>query len=219
MSDGDDGDELVQAADGVDEFIDKARVRSLFQARDEAADAVRRARIREHELGKTRPADEARRIINESVRANVAAYVLEAEPLLKNTSTGLNYWQSYEVGPIRLPRRCPANVEWEGRPSRTVHDVPDGLLDEGRTTIAVPGIRHFVRLPSPLTVEWSGLVQSAGLNRGTGAEQKTVDVAMPRRVSEDVFRAINKLLADLGIGLDAEAIEDGEASYDYSDLL
>jgi 5'-deoxynucleotidase YfbR-like HD superfamily hydrolase len=45
------------------------------------------------------------------------------------------------------------------------------------------------------------------------------DLAMPRRVSEDVFRAINKLLADLGIGLDAEAIEDEECSYDYSDLL
>lgn len=216
MSDADDGDELARITEDAEAFVDKARLRSLFEARDEAAQAIRDAPLQQVQV-ETKGVD--KQVVDKHVRAAVTAYVLECEPLLQNTAAGLDYWQSYDVGPIRLPRSPPSDTAWEMGPDRTVVGVPDGLVDEGADAIAIPGIRQYVSLPSPITIKWAGIAESPGCNRGTEDATEPSQITIPRGVSEDVFRALNRLLADLGIGLDAEAIEDGEASYDYSDLI
>jgi hypothetical protein len=219
MTDADDGDELARITEDAEAFVDKARLRSLFDARDTAAEAIQEATLTKHRLAAKRSVAESEQLVDEHVRAAVTTYVLECEPLLQNTSTGLEYWQSYEVGPVHLPPYPPSDTAWEMGPDRTVVGVPAGLIDADRDVIEIPSIRQYVNLPSPIRLRWSGLVESPGFDRGTEDGAETTNISMPRDASEDVFRAINKLLADLGVGLDAETIEDDEASYDYSDLL
>jgi hypothetical protein len=209
------GDELARVTEDAAEFVDKARLRSLFEARDEAAEAIREATLHEIEL-EERGHDEATQVVDEHVRTNVMAYVLECEPLLRNTDAGTEYWAGYSLGPVPLPSRPEAGVAWDMQPSRTVH-VDDKWLTKSRDCIQIPGIGAFVALPSPIRIDWSGPVRKHGTN--TQSETVSQKYPVPKEISEDVFRAINRLLADLGIGLDAEAIEDGEASYDYADLI
>lgn len=209
------GDELARVTEDAAEFVDKARLRSLFEARDEAAEAIREATLHEIEL-EERGHDEATQVVDEHVRTNVMAYVLECEPLLKNTEAGAEYWNDYSLGPMRLPDSPPTDRNWEVGPTRTVY-LGDRWIDEGSGTILIPGIGAFVNLPSPIQVEWTGTVHP--YTGETESEAVTENYPVPRAISEDVFRAINRLLADLGIGLEAEAAEDGEASYDYSDLI
>jgi hypothetical protein len=212
------GDELARVSDDAEEFIDKARLRSLFEARDEAAEAIRESSIQEVDLRRRGESkQDAETIVDEHVRSAVTAYVLEAEPLLKNTDAGEEVWADAGLTPVRLPPRPEA--EWEGATSRTVRNVRDGLVDEARDAIRLPGVGHYVRSSTPFVVEWRGFVKSPGLSRGTENGVRTATATIPRGVSEDVFRTLNKLLADLGIGIEAEVAGDDEASFDYSDLI
>jgi hypothetical protein len=215
------GDELARVSDDAEEFIDKARLRSLFEARDEAAEAIRGSSLRTFEIRRRRDSDaaeaEIERAVDEHVRSAVTAYVLEAEPLLQNTSDGQNLWQDAGLAPVPLPDAPAAG--WDSVPSRTVEGVPGRWVDEARGVIRLPGIAHFVNIETPFTVRWSGFADGAGLNRGSDYAEREAQMTLPQSTSEDVFRVLNKLLADLGIGIEAELDEDGEASYDYSDLI
>lgn len=208
----DDGDELASVSEDADDYIDKARLRSLFEARDEAAEAIRESSLRQFEIERQYGDDtDAAMIIDEHVRQSVLAYVLEAEPLLQNTDAGQEVWEDAGLAPVALP--SPPSAEWDGDPSMKVNGVPNGMLDLGRNIVHVPGIGHYVSLDTPFTVVWSGFTH------GGGVTERKRKITLSRATSEDVFRTINELLADLGIGIDAEAASNEEVSYDYSDLI
>jgi hypothetical protein len=214
----DGGDELARVSGDVEEFIDRARLRSLFAARDEAAESIREASIQEVELRRRHGEStrDARTIVDENIKSAVTAYALEAEPLLKNTTEGEEVWEDAGLKPVRIPSRPEAG--WTGATSRTVYNVRDGLIDEARDVIRLPGVGHYVNAESPFRVKWTGFTDGSG-SRGSDHATRTATAAIPRATSEDVFRTLNKLLADLGVGLEAEVDEDDEASYDYSDLI
>lgn len=216
------GDELARVSDDAEEFIDKARLRSLFDARDGAAEAIRKSSLRTFEIRHRRDSDaaaaEIERAVDEHVRQAVLAYVLEAEPLLKNTSDGQDLWEDAGLGPIPLPSRPPA-AGWDSVPSRMVEGVPTGWVDEARGVVHLPGVAHFVNIETPFTVRWRGFAGGGGAGRGDDYAERAAQMSVPQSMSEDVFRKLNGLLADLGIGIKAEVSGNGEASYDYSDLI
>lgn len=212
--------------ESAEEFVDKARLKSLFEAREEAGKAIREAPLTEYQLELSReripPA-----VIEQHVRSAVTAYVLECEPLFKNTQTGLAYWQNYDFINIELPKTPPKKFQVdENAPSsslpprvkkREIIGVSDDIVDWQNGYIDVTGVRTYLELPSPVKCRWTGWATV-----GVGRKKKKTEVTtfgVPRRVSEAVFRTTNKLLADLDIGLDVEKARDGEASYDYSDLI
>jgi len=196
--------------------------RSLFDARDEAAEAIRDSPLqsfRRRERADGDAADgEIDRVVDEAVRQAVTAYVLEAEPLLQNTEAGQEVWHDAGLQPAAL--EPPASIPWDDEPSYEVGGVPESLVDEKNDVIRVPGVAHYVSLETPFSVTWTGQADTVAHRRhATERVEEPTLMTLPRSTSEGVFRATNKLLADLGIGIDAEVAADDEASFDYSDLL
>jgi len=207
-------DEAVRVDDEVTDMVDRARLTALFDAREQAAEAIRDAPLQRVEM---RQAGQPPAVVAEHVRSAVTAYVLEAEPLFQNTEEGRELWRSSRVGPIPLTDPS-KGVEWYEPPDATVINVRDELVRDDH--ILVPGIGTYVSLPSPIEVVWEG-EESVTYRRGNATKdrQERAEVRPPVEVSEAVFRASNRLLADIGLGLEAETVEDGEVSFDYSDLI
>jgi hypothetical protein len=210
-------DEIANIGESAEELTERNRLQSLFDARDQAAEAIREAPLREYEIQRYQAPKE---VIDEHVRAAVTAYALECEPLFKNTNEGLRYWKQYDLPGIQLPEAEPDEIQNDkiGPNVRNIEieGVPDSMFDRQNLKIKMTGIESYVTLRSPIKIHWSGYGEHGyRLQR----REVTTTMGVPRSLSEDVFRATNKLLADLNIGLDAEQIEDSEASYDYSDLL
>jgi len=213
------GDETAAVGESAEELTEKSRLKSLFTSRDEAAKAIRDAPLQEFEVPS--------QAVDEYVQSAVTAYVLECEALFQNTETGLEYWTDYPLQSIPLPRSPPDELVSTGPMSSApvgvqVQDirlpsVPDSMIDDDNWRIELTGIAAYIRLPSPIKIRWIGH-KSTGFT-GESIDTKTTTMRVPRTLSETVFRATNNLLADLDIGLDAEQATDGEASYDYSDLL
>lgn len=209
--------EIADIGESAEEFTEKNRLRSLFEARDQAAQAIREAPLREYEIQQYRATKE---IVDEHVRAAVTAYTLECEPLFKNTNDGLRYWKQYDLPAIQLPKAEPDEIKSDkiGPNVRNIEieGVSDSIFDRENLKIKMTGIESYVTLRSPIKIHWQGYGELGYRQKRLEA---TTTMGVPRSLSEDVFRATNKLLADLDIGLDAEQIEDEEVSFDYSDLI
>jgi hypothetical protein len=199
-------EERATVGDSAQEVIEKSRLRSLFEARDEAATAIREAPLKEYEV--------PRQVVNQHVRSSVTAYILECEPLFKNTEAGLEYWQKYQFKPIPLPRSPPDRIVGPDGPldstsvgptvkRKEIIGIPDSMIEDSRQ-IAVTGIGSYVSLPSPIEIRWVGFGSDSPNLSGESSNTEITQVQIPRQLSESAFRATNKLLADLDIGLDAE---------------
>lgn len=103
MSIDDDGTtETIQAED-VEAYMDKQRLKSLFEARNEAARATRDAslnRIKAQERGASPSL--AQKIVSERIASCVRAYIAECEPLLRNTETGRQLMYQEEISRSRF---------------------------------------------------------------------------------------------------------------------
>jgi hypothetical protein len=199
-------EEKATVGDSAQELTEKSRLRSLFQARDQAATAIREAPLKEYEA--------PREVVNQHVRSSVTAYILECEPLFKNTEAGLEYWQRYQFKPIPLPRSPPDELTGSDGPlnstpigpaakRREIIGIPDSMIDDSQQ-IEVTGIGSYVNLPSPIEIRWIGFGADSPNFTGESSNSATTQIQIPRQLSEGAFRATNKLLADLDIGLDAE---------------
>lgn len=194
-------------AEDADEFTDKARLRSLFEARDEAAAAIRDASLKEAEVQARRgcSAVAARTLVTQWVYKTVTAYVLECEPLLRNTESGRHLLNEATLTEWRIPTEAITHSEWE------VVNIPeDRITDDNR--IPVIGLNEFLELDAIR-------ITSFTWDAGTKPESDTQEFQLGRGVSEQVFRELNNLLAEWGIGLEAETDGDDVAEMDYSDLL
>jgi hypothetical protein len=202
--------ETIQAED-IEAFTDKARLRSLFNARDKASEAIRDAslnRLKAQERGASKQL--AQKIVNQRIAACVRAYVSECEPLLRNTDIGKQLLYESEIESFTVP------YQYQGKDFTQVLDVPAGEVD-GRQ-ITLHGLDQYLRFDAA-TVQYG---ETTVEQTPAGFEHQspvTKTVPMPVRMSETIFRELNDLLAQLDIGLQAETESDDVASYDYSDLI
>jgi len=193
---GDDHDDTARlnGDDDIESFTTKSRLRSLFDARDDAATAIRQASMKELQLqerGVTK--QQAARIVDQNVRENVRAYVYECEPLLRNTPSGLDLYQNQPLHTVTLPKGTNTSVQVNGK------SVNDGAY-------AINGIKGYIEYDGA-TVDKNKLQLTENGMSNTG---DSYTISPPRGLSESVFRALNTLLADLGIGLEAEIDEDND---------
>jgi len=182
----------LNAGEDIEQFTTKSRLRSLFQARDDAAEAISNASMKELQL-QERNVDEkhAKRIVDKHVRESVRAYVYECEPLLQNTDIGLDLYQNQPLHTVSLPSGEDTTVQINGE---TVDDE----------AYAVNGIRGYIEYTGA-TVDRSKIELT---DNGMQSRSDSYTIAPPRGLSESVFRSLNTLLADLGIGLEAEIDDD-----------
>lgn len=202
--------ETIQAED-IEGYMDKQRLKSLFQARNKAAEAIRDAslnQLRAQERGASHQL--AQNIVNDHIDACVRAYVSECEPLLRNTDAGKELLRDTEITTFTVPRHH------NGRLFSQVVDLPCGELD-GRE-ITIHGLDQYLRFDG-VTAEY-GEISLEETNRGLQPQQpERTEISLPVRLSESVFRELNQLLADLDIGLSAETQEETEYEMHYDDLL
>ena len=198
----------------------------MFDAREEAADALREAPTNRHELRERtegKPID-PELILREVVASAVKTYALEADVLFRRTDTGWGYWADTTLPPWTLNPSPQVHERPPGHRDRPPHkrrsssnwevttEIADtgGLPTEG-TTVRLEGVRDFVHLSVPsrvaVDVRWELDLRSA---TNTETSTQAVEVAPPVEVAETVFRCVNDLLADVGIGLEAEVDDDDE---------
>jgi hypothetical protein len=178
--------------DDIESFTTKSRLQSLFDARDDAATAIRQASMKELQLQERGVSKkQAKHIVDKHVRENVRAYVYECEPLLRNTPSGLELYKNQPLHTVTLPTGPNTDVQVNGK------SVDDGAY-------AVNGIKGYIEY-SGATVDENKLQLTENGMSNTG---DSYTLSPPRGLSESVFRALNTLLADVGIGLEAEIDED-----------
>jgi len=199
------------AAEDVEAFMDKARLRSLFDARDKASEAIRDASLKKlqaRERGATQQL--ANSVVNDRIASCVRAYIAECEPLLRNTETGRELLYDAEITSFHVP------YQYDGKEFSRVIDTPCGEVD-GRE-ITLHGLDQYLRFDGA-TVEY-GETSLEKTDRGLQPQPPTTtQVPLPVRLSESIFRELNDLLAQLNIGLRAETDDDEEVNFDYSDLI
>jgi hypothetical protein len=206
----DDTTETIVAED-VEAFIDKARLRSLFEARDKASEAIRDSSIKKlqaREKGATQQL--ANSVVNDRIAACTRAYIAECEPLLRNTETGRELLYDAEITSFHVP------YQYDGKQFSQIVDLPCGEAD-GRE-ITLHGLDQYLRFDGA-TVEY-GETSLEETDKGLQPQPPTTtQIPLPVRLSESIFRELNDLLAQLNIGLQAETDDDEEVSFDYSDLI
>jgi len=209
----DNGDETTETivAEDVEAFMDKARLRSLFEARDKASEAIRDASLKKlqaRERGATQQLADS--VVNDRIASCVRAYIAECEPLLRNTETGRELLYDAEITSFHVP------YKYDGKEFSRVIDTPCGEVD-GRE-ITLHGLDQYLRFDGA-TVEY-GETSLEKTDRGLQPQPPTTtQVPLPVRLSESIFRELNDLLAQLNIGLQAETDDDEEVNFDYSDLI
>jgi len=207
----DDGTSETIVAEDVEAFMDKARLRSLFDARDKASEAIRDASLKKlqaRERGATQQLADS--VVNDRIASCVRAYIAECEPLLRNTETGRELLYDAEITSFHVP------YEHNGKQFSRIVDTPCGEVD-GRE-ITLHGLDQYLRFDS-CTVEY-GETSLEKTNKGLQPQPPTTtQIPLPVRLSESIFRELNDLLAQLNIGLQAETDDDEEVNFDYSDLI
>jgi len=190
---GDDRDNArLNGDDDIESFTTKSRLRSLFDARDDAATAIREASMKELQLQERGVSKkQAKHIVDKHVRENVRAYVYECEPLLRNTPSGLELYKDQPLHTVTLPTGPNTDVQVNGE------SIDDGAY-------AINGIKGYIEY-SGATVDENKLQLT---EKGMSNTGNSYTLSPPRGLSESVFRALNTLLADLGIGLEAEIDSD-----------
>jgi hypothetical protein len=213
-------DEIAVVADGIDEFIDKARYKMLFDARQEAAATLRELPAQQVAAHRnTRSSADADSYVASNFRAAVQAYIYEAEPLFKNTDAGGEKWDSAEIGPVPL-RKCVPGVEWPTVDSFEAGQLPGtaSIITDPTPALVLDGIRGYLDFDgAPVQIHKTEELDRRG-NATKEASERHEIIPTPA-LSRQAFRITNDLLSELGIGLEAETEGDSEARADYSDVL
>ena len=202
--------ETIQAED-IEGYMDKQRLKSLFDARNKAAEAIRDAslnQLKAQERGASHQL--AQNIVTDRIDSCVRAYVAECEPLLRNTDAGQQLLYDNEITTFTVP------YQYNGRMFSQVVDLPCGELD-GRE-ITLNGLDEYLRFDG-VTAEYGEISLEETPNGLQPQQPERTEIPLPTRLSESVFRELNQLLADLDVGLQAETQSDDVAEYDYSDLI
>jgi hypothetical protein len=202
--------ETIQAED-VEAYMDKARLRSLFEARDKANEAIRDAslnQLKAQERGASHQL--AQSIVNDRIAACVRSYIAECEPLLRNTDAGRKLLYDTEITTFNVPYRH------NGQTFSEIVNLPCGEAD-GRE-ITITGLDQYLRF-NECTVEYGTNNLEITANGLEPQPATTTTIPMPVQLSVSVFRDLNDLLAQLDIGLQAETESDDVAEYDYSDFI
>jgi len=137
-------------------------------------------------------------------RKHVETYLLQTVPLLTRdeirTDTIMRILSEQPLGEVRFepPERLSKYAQ------RHLARLPPGAGVPTPKTVSVVGIQDIVRLPSPLTVEWSVSMQTRdGVSTQTASKQQE----LPQHILDTAMQLTDKALAAADMGVDIEQQE------------
>ncbi len=216
-------DEIAVVADGIDEYIDKARYKMLFDARQEAAAKLRS--VPDDKVGAQNSMGDAGgdAFVSASVRAAVNTYIHEAEPLFRNTEVGTAAWEDAGIASVPLESCIPdLPVESSNVTDFEAKRLPEGVEihhQRNGPELLVRGVGAFTEFDGgSIHAEWEEELDRRNPN-ATKSDEGTVSIIPTVKHSRGAFRATNALLSELGVGLEAETEEEKGAEWtsDYRD--
>jgi hypothetical protein len=202
--------ERATAAETVQEFTTKQRLRSLFDARNKAAKSIRNQTKAIVEVAnRDTPVNSAESYVENQIKERVRSYCMECKPLLENTTEGQKLLDKTVVGQVYIPDK-----RSDGRRLNEIL-VDDELVTEDNN-VRIVGISDYLETHA-IRAKYgeSGLDVT---NRAQHQTPTTHRITIKPQLSENVFMELNSLIADLGIGLEIEKTAK-ESEFEYSDLI
>jgi len=195
------GDDSSPAARvSTDTLMTEERIRHILTARADvrkARNRIIRARIETDEVQLLPLVREGSR---ELYRGRVETYFTEIEPLLSATDAGAELWREREFGEmeIRPPvehQRGGARVTVDGTGKQLRGPVPRPKKVE------LTGLVSLLNLPAPISANWTVETKSVGF-QGTEQTREVVTATkeIPFNVTDEMYRAANRYLNELGLG-------------------
>jgi len=207
--------------DRPDEHADLENTADLVERHRVEAIEDARQRVREVRL-QTKPATDLGQISPASAELQIAratkAYVGELEYPLANSQIGRQYWEKADLGAIGLEPPPPEEIAWEHKlkndigyispneNERAYGSMPSNytLKDESAREpkhIDVVGLRTFLDLDAMLEMEHSATFRIR--YHGTAEVSTAGRHPIPEHVSTAAYRAVNRFLGDIDLGIDA----------------
>jgi hypothetical protein len=197
--------------EGAREYVIKQRCEDIIEARRQALDAL----AKYHALRQEASTQSDIKELNTHVAGQVWQFAFESKTLLSQTGAGETVWEQEDLGRWRLGE--PQVSEEIRRIDR--YRVQGRAPTDQTPTLRLVGVREFVDLSPPVTVEATAEVVPSGTHSPM-PETRTVTYreAPPRDILVAVFEAVDGVVSDLGLAPEVnDATDDGE--FDYEDLI
>lgn len=165
------------------------------------------------------------------IRRAVENYIREIRYPLKNTEAGKEYWESEEIGVLKIPAPSAAQLAWQhklkheiGHPrpgSRDTSQLPGEYTLRGNPrsldpkTVQLKGLKSIFDAPNPITATYS--LRFHIRFRGETIVTETMDKQIPRGL---LLKYFDKAIDASGeIGLEADLNDEGgDAGFDLEDV-
>lgn len=209
------------------DLITRQRIEDILRAREDARDALAEVEMLEAQAG----GGGARQTADKHLYGQLWALATQLETLLRETELGREYWTGAGVGTFALPQ-----------PDADHHsdyrvDAPDRLVEREDTTcegrrcdlcadgqrssppaLTIGGVRDFVALGGAIEVSWreSSAGQSPRLTSRRTERVTPREVAPPRGLSRQLFRALDEFCEEIGLGLDVD--EGDQSGFTLADI-
>jgi hypothetical protein len=201
----------LQLAD-AEEYVIKQRCEAILDARQQALDLLSNYHTLRQQASNEREDGE----IQSSVASTVWQFAYEAKHLLQQTDAGQQVWTDEQLGTWELST---PSVNGDVRRVREYRVKGRGTVRDGPPVIPIVGVREYVDLAPPVTVQAVAEVVP-GDRRAPRPETRTVaeQQSPPREILVTVFDAVDGVVSDLGLAPEVKPARE-EAAFDYEDLL
>jgi len=197
--------------EGAREYVIKQRCEEILGARQQALDALAKYHALQQEAAGQSDIEE----LNTHVAGKVWQFAFESKRLLSQTEVGEIVWDREELGHWSLGQ---PDVDPEIREVKqycVAGRTPTGQVP----TIHLVGVKEFVDLAPPVTVEIIAEVLPSGVHAPT-PEKRTLryQETPPREILVNAFDAVDGVVSELGLAPEVQPAED-DAKVDYEEIL
>jgi hypothetical protein len=197
--------------EGAREYVIKQRCEEILKARQQAIEALSKYHALRHEASGQSDIEE----LNTHVAGQVWQFAFECKRLLSQTETGKAVWEHEDLGHWSL-----GDPDVDAEIRRIDQYRVQGRAPTMQTpTIHLVGVREFVDLAPPVSVEVIGEVLPSGVHAPTPEKRTlTYQETPPRRILVNVFDAVDGVVSELGLAPEVQPAED-DAKVDYEEIL
>jgi len=175
------------AAEDPHEWNQQRRFEQISRAREYAMSALVNTQLPEAGVDDTRQL--------RAISAAVKNYVAEVEPLLIQTAAGGRYLDETPLHPIEIKPPQEAVEFFEENQRKIINRK----TEPQSVSVEIDGLNGYLELNPPYTRTW-GIEKRVGGHIET--EAFTAEVPIPRKTSEEAYRAVNLFLTEIGLGVE-----------------
>jgi hypothetical protein len=203
----------------IQDYIQKRRIKSIFNARDNLHQKRRKIEF-EHNHNET-----GRTELLTAYRSLVSEYLMEVEPLIEESDYGTEIFTETSFGTIKIEpntRTQSDNIktrtEIQLQSGQWVMIEPEDIPEKKQYNLT--GLKSLHQVPNPISI--TKRIDVLNPHNSHTPTKETVTYSQKAQISMSTLdlmtRAINELLADLGIKFEVES-EPEESEFEYEDLI